>query len=111
MTEIELRNFKEFINCYDIVGKAYKLCENSDYCYLCKDGTGTYDISECFDMIEKEESFDMIDGYITIECHHVYGYVDTIHIPITIYLDEFDDDEKIYNSESYTINSNIKEWY
>lgn len=26
----KLKQFKEFINCYDIVGKAYNLCENND---------------------------------------------------------------------------------
>ena len=34
----KLKQFKEFISCYDIVEKAYKLCGNRDYCYLCKDG-------------------------------------------------------------------------
>lgn len=107
----KLKQFKEFINCYDIVGKAYKLCENNDYCYLRHDGIGTYNINECLDMIEKDGSIETIKGYITIECHHIYGYVDIIHIPITIYLDEWDEEEKQYNCESYTINSDIKEWY
>lgn len=49
----KLKQFKEFISCYDIVEKAYKLCENRDYCYICKDGCGTYDINNCLDMIEK----------------------------------------------------------
>jgi hypothetical protein len=67
--EIEkLKQFKEFINCYDI--------------------------NECLDMIEKDGSIETIKGYITIECHHIYGYVDVIHIPITIYLDEWDELEK-----------------
>ena len=111
MTENKLREFKEFINCYDIVGKAYKLCENSEYWYLRVDGIGTYDINECLDMIEKDGSIESIKGYTTIECHHIYGYVDVIHIPITIYLDEWDNEEKIYNCESYSINGDIKEWY
>lgn len=98
----KLKQFKEFINCYDIVGKAYKLCENNDYCYLRYDGIGTYDINECKDMIEKDGS---------IECHHIYGYVDIIHIPIIIYLDEWDEEEKQYNCESYYINSDIIKWY
>lgn len=75
----KLKQFKEFINCYDIVGKAYNLCENNDYCYLRHDGIGTYNINECLDMIEKN------------------GSIETI--------------EKQYNCESYTINSDIKEWY
>lgn len=111
MTEKELRSFKEFISCYDIVGKAYKLCGNNNYCYLRNDGIGTYDINECKDMIEKDGSIETIKGYITIECHHIYGYVDIIHIPIIIYLDEWDEEEKQYNCESYYINSDIKEWY
>ena len=45
-------------------------------------------------MIEKDGSIETIKGYITIECHHIYGYVDVIHIPITIYLDEWDELEK-----------------
>lgn len=64
----KLKQFKEFISAYDIIDKAYKLCENNDYYYLRHDG-------------------------------------------ITIYLDEWDDKEKQYNCESYTINSDIKEWY
>lgn len=44
----KLKQFKEFINCYDIVGKAYKLCENNDYCYLNHDGIGTYDINKWY---------------------------------------------------------------
>lgn len=111
MTEKELRNFKEFINCYDIVGKAYELCENMDYCYLRHNGIGTYNINECKDMIEKDGSIETIKGYITIEFHHIYGYVDIIHIPIIIYLNEWDEEEKQYNYESYSINSDIKEWY
>lgn len=107
----KLKQFKEFMNCYDIIEKAYKLCENNDYCYLRKDGVGTYDINECLDMIEKKDIIDIIDGYITIECHHIYGYVDVIHIPIIIGLSEWDNEEKLYNYESYTINSNIEEWY
>ena len=107
----KLKQFKEFTNCYDIVGKACKLCGNSDYCYLRRDGIGTYDINECKEMIEKDGSVETIKGYITIECHHIYSYVDIIHIPIIIYLDEWDEEEKRYNCESYYINSDIKEWY
>lgn len=107
----KLKQFKEFINYYDIVGKAYNMCEGNDYYYLRHDGIGTYDINECKDMIEKDGSIETIKGYITIECHNIYGYVYTIHIPITIYLDEWDEEEKQYNWESYTINSDIKEWY
>ena len=110
--EIEkLKQFKEFTNCYDIVGKARKLCENREYCYLRRDGIETYDINECKEMIEKDGSVETIKGYTTIECHHIYGYVDIIHIPITIYLDEWDEEENRYNCESYCINSDIKEWY
>lgn len=107
----KLKQFKEFISCYDIVEKAYKLCENRDYCYLCKDGCGTYDINNCLDMIEKDGSIETIKGYIAIECHHIYSYVDVIHIPIIIYLDGLDEEEKQYNCESYIINSDVKEWY
>ena len=107
----KLKQFKEFISCHDIVEKAYKLCENRDYCYLCKDGCGTYDINNCIDMIEKDGSIETIKGYITIECNHIYGYVDVIHIPIIIYLDGLDKEEKQYNCESYIINSDVKEWY
>lgn len=89
----KLKEFKEFINTYDIVVKAYELCENNDYCYLQNDGIGTYNINECKDMIENDGSIETIKGYITI------------------YLDEWDEEEKQYNCESYTINSDIKEWY
>lgn len=106
-----LREFKEFINCYDIIEKAYKLCENRDYYYIRHDGIGTYNINECLDMIENGGSIENIRGYTIIECQHIYGYVDIIHIPINIYLDDWDDEEKRYNCESYTINSDIKEWY
>ena len=110
--EIEkLKQFKEFISAYDIIDKAYKLCENNDYFYLRHDDIGTYNINECLDMVEKDGSIETIKGYITIECNHTYGYVDVIHIPITIYLDDWDDEEKQYNCESYTINRDIKEWY
>lgn len=61
----KLKQFKEFINCYDI--------------------------NECKDMIEKDRSIETIKGYITIECHNIYGYADIIHIPIIIYLKEFDE--------------------
>ena len=94
----KLKQFKEFISCYDIIEKAYKLCENRNYCYLCKDGCGTYDINNCLDMIEKDGSIETIKGYIIIECHHIYCYVD-------------DKEEKQYNCESYIINSDVKEWY
>lgn len=107
----KLKQFKEFMDCYDIVGKAYRLCENMDYCYLRHDGIGVYNINECKDMIEKDGSIESIKGYITIECHHIYGYVDIIHIPIIIYLEEWDEEEKQYNFESYSINGDIKEWY
>ena len=107
----KLKQFKEFMNCYDIIEKAHELCSGRDYCYLRKDGAGTYDINECRDMIEKDGSIETIKGYITIECHHIYGYVDIIHIPIIIYLEEWDEEEEQYNCESYYINSDIKEWY
>lgn len=107
----KLREFKEFINCYDVVEKAYKLCESRDYYFLRKDGIGTYNINECLDMIEKNGSVESIKGYIIIECHHIYGYVDVIHIPIIIYLEDWDEKEKQYNCESYSINSDIKRWY
>lgn len=32
-------------------------------------------------------------------------------MPIIIYLDDWDDEEKKYNCESYTINDDMKEWY
>lgn len=107
----ELKQFKEFISTYDIIGKAYKLCEDNDYYYFRNDGTGTYNINECLDMIEKDGSIETIKGYTTIECHHIYGYVDVVHIPIIIRLYEWDEVEKQYNCESYIINSDIKEWY
>lgn len=107
----KLKQFKEFMNCYDIVGKACELCGNRDYCYLSHDGIGTYNINECKDMIEKDGIIETIKGYIAIECHHIYGYADIIHIPIIIYLDEWDDEEKQYNCESYSINIDSKEWY
>lgn len=53
----------------------------------------------------------MLKNNIREKCNHIYGYVDIIHIPIIIYLDEWDDEEKQYNCESYYINSDIKEWY
>lgn len=65
----KLKQFKEFISTYDIIDKAYELCENNDYCYFRNDGIGTYNINE------------------------------------------WDKEEKQYNCESYTINSDIKEWY
>ena len=107
----KLKQFKEFINCYDAVEKAYKLCRNRDYCYLRNDGMGTYNINECKDMIEKDGSAETLKGYATIECHHIYGYVDVIHIPIIIYLYDWDDEWKQYNCETYTINNDINEWY
>ena len=106
----KLRQFKEFISACDIIDKAYKLCENRDYYYLRSDGIGTYNINECLDMIENDGSIETIKGYINIECHHIYGYVDVIHIPIIIYLYDWDEEEKQYNCEIYTI-KDIKEWY
>ena len=111
MTEKKLREFKEFINCYDIIDRAYELCGGRDYCYLRKDGVGTYNIDECIEMIEKKDGTETIDGYTTIEVHHICGYTDIIHIPIIIYLEDWDKEEKIYNCESYTINNCIEEWY
>lgn len=107
----KLKQFKEFISANDIIDKAYKLCENRDYYYLRRDGIGTYNINECLDMIEKDGSIETLKGYIIIECHHIYGYVDVIHIPIIIYLYDFDEEEKQYNCEIYTINRDINEWY
>lgn len=57
-----------------------------------------------------ERLYNCIRNGIYVTCS-IYGYVDIIHIPITIYLDEWDEEEKQYNCESYTINSDIKEWY
>lgn len=62
-------------------------------------------------MIKTNGSIETIEGYTTIECRHIYDYVDIIHMPIIIYLDDWDDEEKKYNCESYTINDDMKEWY
>lgn len=110
MTEEKLLEFKEFRKYDDFIEKANKLNTSGDYYYYDKNGCGTYDINECLDMVKENDGLETIEGYFTIECHHIYGYVDVIHIPITIFLEDWDEEEKRFETESY-ITHDIDEWY
>lgn len=109
MTKEQLMNYKEFGEHTDFVKKADELNTGGDlYCYD-KRGIRTTDINDCLDMIEWKGDVGYLEGCIVIEVHHIYGYVDTIEVPCEICVEGWDEEEKVFDTESYTI-KDVEEW-
>lgn len=115
MTKEQLMNYKEFPDWYennDFIEKVDKLNDSRDLYYLRSDGIRTTDVEEVLDEIEWDENgIGILEGCIVVELHHIYGYVEAIQIPCTITVEKqyWDEEEKIFDGESYTI-KDIEEW-
>lgn len=110
-------NFKEFKNCRterEFIETADKLNNSRDYYYRMSDGTGTFNASDVLDSIEDKGDWGELKGFIRIELHNSYDNnsydnIEKLEIPINICFEEWDDEEKIFNYESYLI-SDVDEW-
>lgn len=115
MTKEQLMNYKEFPDWYknnDFIEKVDKLNDSRDLYYLRSDGIRTTDVEEVLDEIEWDENgIGTLEGCIVVELHHIYGYVEAIQIPCTITVEKqyWNEEEKIFDGESYTI-KDIEEW-
>lgn len=105
-------SYKEFRNCRterEFIETADKLNNSRDYYYRMSDGTGTFNASDVLDSIEDKGDWGELKGFIRIELHNSYGNIEQLEIPIDIFFEEWDDEEKIFNYESYLI-SDVDEW-
>lgn len=105
-------NYKEFMNCRterEFIETVDKLNNSRDYYYRMSDGTGTFNASDVLDSIEDKNDWGELKGFIRIELHNSYGNTEQLEIPIDICFEEWDDEEKIFNYESYLI-CDVDEW-
>lgn len=105
-------NFKEFRNCRterEFIETADKLNTSREYYYRMSDGSGTFDVNDVFDLIKDNGSWGELKGFIRIEVHNMYGNVVALEIPVDITVEDWDEEEKCFNAESYLI-SDIEEW-
>lgn len=105
-------NFKEFSNCRterDFIEQADKLNTSREYYYRMSDGSGTFDVNDVFDLIEDKGDWGELKGFIGIEVHNMHGNLVALKLPIDICLEEWDEEEKVFNYESYLI-SDVDEW-
>lgn len=106
-------NYKEFANCYsdsDFIAKADDLNTSREYCYEMADGTGTYDVTDVMDLLEKQDGgYYTCDGYIRIEVTDYYGDVVPMTIPVEITLEEWDEEDQVFGMESVSV-KDVEEW-
>lgn len=104
MTEKELRMYKEFVKCYDFEKRADELNTSRDVYYYDSRNCRTFEIEDCLDLIKYDNNgVGHIDGCILIELHHIYGYVDSLEIPVSFDLEDWNEEEQLFTEESYTI--------
>lgn len=104
--------FKEFRGCHterDFIEKADKLNTSREYYYRMANGSGTFDINEVLDLIKDNGSWGELKGFIRIEVHNMYGNIVALEIPIDVCVEEWDEEDKVFNVESYLI-SDVDEW-
>lgn len=110
MIENDLKMYKEFRNCIDYEKKANELNTSRDVYYYDLMRCRSLEIKEVLDLVEYDESgVGHIDGCILIEVHHIYGYIESLEIPVSFDLEEWDEDEQLFMKESYTIKP-YREW-
>jgi hypothetical protein len=105
-------NYKEFRECRterDFIEIADNLNTSREYYYRMSDGCGTFDVNDVFDLIVDNGSWCELNGFIKVELHNVYGNVVAFEIPIDICFEDWDEEVKCFNSESYVI-SDVAEW-
>lgn len=104
--------YKEFRKCYtdaDFIEKVNKLNTSREYCYRMLNGIGTYDINDVLDLIKDNGSWGELKGFIKVELHHINGYLDVLEIPIDINVEDWNEEYKVFDSESYLI-CDVEEW-
>lgn len=97
MTKEQLMNYKEFGEHTDFVKKADELNTSRDLYYYDKKGIRTTDINDCLDVIKWEGDVGYLEGCIVIE------------VPCEICVEGWDEEEKVFDIESYTI-KDVEEW-
>lgn len=104
MTGKELRMYKEFAKCYDFEKRADELNTSRDVYYYDLMAFRSLDIKEVLDLVEYDaDGVGHIDGCILIELHHINGYVESLEIPVSFDLEEWDEGTQLFMKESYTI--------
>ena len=73
------------------------------------DGSGTDDINNVFDLIVDNGSWGELKGFIKIVVHNVNGCRDVLYFPVDICVEEWDQEDQVFNYESYLI-SDVEEW-
>lgn len=105
-------NFKEFRHCRtecEFIEQADKLNTSSEYYYRMSDGSGTFDVNDVLDLVEDKGDWGELKWFIRIEVHNVYGNVVALKIPVYITVEEWNEEDRCFNYESYLI-SDVDEW-
>ncbi len=105
-------NYKEFMNCFDeesIIKKVDELNSSCETFFKMSNGIKTYDVNDVLDQLEEQSGYHSIRAYISIELHHVNGYLDHLEIPVDMTLEDWDEEEKDFGISSCSI-CDIEEW-
>lgn len=81
----------------DIIEILDKKHTSRETCYLDRDGIGTYDVNEA--SIIEHDDYDTCNGFYTVELG--IRNVDVIKVIVEFTLEDYDEEEKRYNCESY----------